>query len=83
MNWLELEPTSLVIFALLGAMTSLLEAKSTGQHEGHPSVTMVFCCVDGGKQFVAKHRNDAQHVHQELVAVMRSILIQVWTVMVW
>ena len=42
-------------------------------------VTMVFCCVDGGKQFATRQRRDAREVHNELVAVMRSVLLQVWT----
>ena len=58
-------------------MDSLLEADSAESQKGHPSVTMVFFSVDGGKQFVAKHRRDAEHVHQQLVAVMRSVLVQV------
>ena len=61
----------------LGAMTSILEGQAEDRQHAHPSVTMVFCCVDGGKQFVAKHRRDAEHVHQQLVAVMRSVLVQV------
>ena len=44
-----------------------------------PLVTMVFCSVDGGKQYVGRHRHDALDVHTELVAVMRSVLLQVGT----
>ena len=44
-----------------------------------PLVTMVFCSVDGGKQYVGRHRQDALNVHTELVAVMRSVLLQVGT----
>ena len=58
-------------------MTSILETHAEDRQQAHPSVTMVFCSVDGGKQFVAKYRSDAEHVHQQLVAVMRSILVQV------
>ena len=68
---------------LSGAMTSLLGAGSADQKEGHPPVTMVFCCVDGGKQFVAKHRRDAEQLHQQLVAVMRSVLMQVLAVVMF
>jgi len=42
-----------------------------------PPVTMVFCAVDGGKQFTTWQRRDARDVHNELVAVMRSVLLQV------
>jgi hypothetical protein len=38
---------------------------------------MVFCAVDGGKQFTTWQRRDARDVHNELVAVMRSVLLQV------
>ena len=38
---------------------------------------MVFCMVDGGKQFAAKHRHDARVVHAELVALIRGLLRQV------
>ena len=42
-----------------------------------PNVTMVFCSVDGGKQFVSRHRRDAQMVHNVLVSMLRSVLQQV------
>ena len=38
---------------------------------------MVFCMVDGGKQFAAKHRHDARVVHAEMVALIRGLLRQV------
>ena len=42
-----------------------------------PNVTMVFCCVDGGKPFVSRHRREAREVHNLLVSVLRSVLQQV------
>lgn len=40
-------------------------------------VTMVFCMVDGGKAFAARHRRDAPAVHRTLAAVVCSVLRQV------
>lgn len=40
-------------------------------------MTMVFCMVDGGKAFAARHRRDAPAVHRTLAAVVRSVLRQV------
>ncbi len=42
-----------------------------------PPVSMVFSIVDGGKQYASKHREDAEEVHLQLLAVMRSVLLQV------
>ena len=47
----------------------------------HPPVTMVFCCADGGKHYVNKNRRDAEAVHNELVAVMKSVLLHVSHIM--
>ena len=43
-----------------------------------PNVTMVFCSVDGGKQFVSRHRREGHEVHNILVSMLRSVLQQVW-----
>ena len=41
------------------------------------NVTMVFCTVDGGKQYVLRYRREAREVHLQLVALIRSMLLQV------
>lgn len=41
------------------------------------NVTMVFCTVDGGKQYVLRYRREAREVHLQLVALIRSTLLQV------
>ena len=46
-----------------------------------PPVTMVFCAVEGGKQYATWQRKDAREVHNELVAVMKSVLLQVIHIM--
>ena len=45
--------------------------------EALPPVTMVFCAIENGKQYAGWHRADAQVVHNEMSALMRSILRQI------
>ncbi|GAX86571.1 hypothetical protein CEUSTIGMA_g13978.t1 [Chlamydomonas eustigma] len=44
--------------------------------ESYPLLTMVFVMADEGKQYVAKHRRDAELVNAELVSLMLNILLQ-------
>ena len=41
-------------------------------------ITFVFCTVEGGRQYNARHKLDARLVGLELKALMLSILRQVW-----
>jgi hypothetical protein len=43
-----------------------------------PMVTTVFCAVDGAKSYASRHWKDSLQVHEELRAVFRSILRQVF-----
>ncbi|KAG1652770.1 hypothetical protein FOA52_009371, partial [Chlamydomonas sp. UWO 241] len=40
------------------------------------AVTMVFASVEGAKMFTAMNRRTARYAHDEIVAVMRSVLLQ-------
>lgn len=43
-----------------------------------PKVTMVFTAVEGAKPFALRHRSrDVREIHAELLAVVRSCLLQV------
>lgn len=43
-----------------------------------PKVTMVFTAVEGAKPFALRHRSrDVREIHSELLAVVRSCLLQV------
>ncbi len=39
-----------------------------------PPVTMVFCSVEGGKQYAAWRRHDAHEVHLQLVSTMQRLV---------
>ena len=42
-----------------------------------PPVTIVFCAVEEGRMFCNRHRKASLVVHQELLALMRTVLRQV------
>ncbi len=37
-------------------------------------ISMIFCMVDSGKQYAAKHRADALRVHEQISALTRDLL---------
>jgi len=41
-----------------------------------PPITMVFCCVDGGKVFASKYRSEAHEVHVIIAGIIRNTLRQ-------
>jgi hypothetical protein len=42
-----------------------------------PPITMVFCCVDGGKAFASRNRTEAHEVHCIIASIIRNTLCQV------
>ena len=60
-----------------GAVFSPLGSSDSANSVILPPVTMVFCSVDCAKQYISRQRRDAHEVHNELVAVLRSVLLQV------
>lgn len=42
-----------------------------------PKVTLVFCCVEGARQYTTFFRKCTRSTHRELVAMMCSVLRQV------
>lgn len=42
-----------------------------------PKVTLVFCCVEGARQYTTFFRKCTRNTHRELVAMMCSVLRQV------
>ena len=64
--------------SLPGALSAPVAATDTfPSHLSVTMVTIVFCMVEGGKQYAAKSRRDAREVHVQLVALLRSVLLQV------
>ena len=67
-------------FGAVGALSSPLSASdSITSGAWLPSVSAVFCKVDGGRQYTLRYRHDAAEVHLQLMAVVQSVLRQVWT----
>ncbi|GAX74578.1 hypothetical protein CEUSTIGMA_g2027.t1 [Chlamydomonas eustigma] len=57
-----------------------MEAPLMGIHEGQislPPVTMVFCCVEGGKEYAKKHREEAHAIHLLIAGIIRCTLREV------
>ena len=71
-------PASLSLAGTL--QVPLSQADELPQGTTDPQVTMVFCSVDNARNFVLRSRKAAFDLHQELVAVMRSVLRQVSSV---
>ena len=69
-------PASPPCFA--GALLAPLGLRDPLSAGSLPPVTMVFCSIEGGKQYASlRSKADARDVHMELIAVMRGALKQV------
>ena len=65
---------SATLLVPLGTSASTAQPPQQSLSGPLPLVTAVFCSVEGGKQYAARHRTDARSVHLELLAVSRSVL---------
>ena len=64
--------------AWAGAFLAPLGSRDPLSAGSLPPVTMVFCSIEGGKQYASlRSKADARDVHLELIAVMRGALKQV------
>ena len=63
---------------LAGAFLAPLGPRDPQSAVSLPPVTVVFCSIEGGKQYASsRSKADARDMHLELVAIMRGALRQV------
>ena len=68
----------LIISCYAGAFLGPLGSRDPLSAGSLPHVTMVFCSIEGGKQYAfSKSKADVRDVNLELVAIMRGALRQV------
>ncbi|GAX74576.1 hypothetical protein CEUSTIGMA_g2025.t1 [Chlamydomonas eustigma] len=60
-----------------GTLAAPLVGMSESAPTSLPNVTMVFCCVDGGKDYAKKHREEAHVIHTIIAGIIHDTMRQV------
>lgn len=77
------EDDSMTLCSPEGALEAPIMGVSEDIALNLPPITMVFCCVDGGKAFASKFRGEAHEVHTIIAGIIRNTLRQASSVMRW